>query len=834
MAHVFLANDVTLSRRVVVKLLPDSLVGSVNVERFTREVQVAAQLQHPCVVPVLSAGVADGLPYYTMPFVEGKSLRDRLSEGGELSIPEALKALRDLASGLAYAHEHGIVHRDIKPENILLSDGYALLTDFGIAKALSTSTSERLTATGIAIGTPNYMSPEQASGDPLVDHRADIYAFGCVAFEMLVGRPPFSGRSFQAVTAAHLVETPSAVVEHRPSVPAALSRLVARCLEKRPADRPQSARELVQELDAIGTPAGGKKAAAVDAGGKRRTLATIVSGLVALFIVAGIGVAIARRGAATAATARAHRVVVRTFKNNSGDASLDPIGSMAADWIARGLTETPSVDVAGTESDIARDPTSANAKTLDATSLGRLVRARYVISGSYYTQGDSLYLQADVTDADAGRRVLSVAPVGQTIASKQGALERLRQRVAGALVPFFDSSIVAMAHVPPKYEAYEEFLIGNQLFTGDPAASLTHLRAAVRLDSSFVYARLRLISQLEVTSNFAARDSAIAGLAAMRNALNPFEAAAFDLRVAIARRDYHAAYLAGLAERRLAPTSTWASYEGAEAALLDGRVRETIRLLEVLDPESGALRSSPNYYTFLFRSYHALNELNDVRRWAERGRRQYPAAAFGRFARVFGMEGDARAVERMLDSAISAGALLNGEKDRMPAGPGAAISALYELDAHGHAAEARDIARRALSATQVLSAGGTASNAVLMARLNLLGYLDHWREAASVADTLLARRPTSFVTSIRGVASAMLGDTSDARQRADAVAPDSTGYRSPRHRARILAALGDKGGALELLRLIDSPASQWLYHDDFIYRFMHGYAPFDEFLKPRD
>jgi hypothetical protein len=228
-------------------------------------------------------------------------------------------------------------------------------------------------------------------------------------------------------------------------------------------------------------------------------------------------------------------------------------------------------------------------------------------------------LQADVTDADAGRRVLSVAPVGQTIAAKQAALEGLRQRVAGALVPYFDSSIVATAaRVPPKYEAYQEFLIGNQLYTSDPPASLTHLRAAVRLDSSFVYARLRLMSQLQVLGNFAARDSVIDGLLAMRGTLSPFEAAAFDLRLAVARRDYHAAYLAGVTERRLAPNSTWASYEAAEAALLDGRAHESIRLFEALDPESGPLRSSPNYYSILIRAYHAVDRMDDVRRADER------------------------------------------------------------------------------------------------------------------------------------------------------------------------------------------------------------------------
>jgi TolB-like protein len=563
--------------------------------------------------------------------------------------------------------------------------------------------------------------------------------------------------------------------------------------------------------------------------------------LAAIVVLAAVGMLIARRVGATSENANAHRVVVRTFKNNSGDASRDPIGPMAADWIARGLTETPSVDVAGTESDIARDASSPSAKTLDATSLGRLVRARYVISGSYYTQGDSLYLQADVTDADAGRRVLSVTPVAQAIPAKQAALEGLRQRVAGALVPYFDSSIVATAHLPPRYEAYQEFLIGNQLYTSDPPASLKHLRAAVRLDSTFVYARLRLMSQLQVTGDFAARDSVIAGLLAMRGTLNPFEAAAFDLRLAIARHDYHGAYVAGITERRLAPKSTWASYEAAEAALLDGRVHEVIRVLEALDPESGPLRSSANYYAFLMRSYHALDRPRDVRRWYERGRQQYSPGpgslltAFGpaSTARLFGMEGDAKAVERMLDSSISA-ELASAGGEAVPQRPNAATLGLYELEAHGHAAEAREIARRALPETQRRSVSGSASNRILMTRLNLLVYLGQWKDVAPLADSLLARRSSSFLASMRGVASAMLGDTADARRRADEVAPDTALQRAPRDQARILAALGDKAGALALLRTSSAPANLWYYHEDLLYRLMRGFEPFDEFMKPRD
>jgi eukaryotic-like serine/threonine-protein kinase len=229
MSRVFVAEERALGRKVVVKVLPPELAGEVSVERFRREIHLAASLQHPHVVPVLSAGSAgdplagDRLLYYTMPFVDGESLRERLDRSGALPVGEALRILRELADALAYAHRQGVVHRDIKPANVLLTEGHAVVTDFGVAKAIEAASgldrperaegardlsAARLTATGLAVGTPAYMAPEQATADPHVDHRADLYALGAVAYEMLAGQPPFTGSSSQAVLAAHVTRPP--------------------------------------------------------------------------------------------------------------------------------------------------------------------------------------------------------------------------------------------------------------------------------------------------------------------------------------------------------------------------------------------------------------------------------------------------------------------------------------------------------------------------------------------------------------------------------------------------------------------------------------------------
>ncbi|HEX9755211.1 MAG TPA: serine/threonine-protein kinase, partial [Gemmatimonadales bacterium] len=269
MSRVFLAEEVELGRRVVIKVLPPEMAAGVNQDRFRREIHLAAQLQHPHIVPLLSAGSAGDLLWYTMPYVEGESLRARLARKGELPVSEAVRMLREVADALAYAHAKGVVHRDIKPDNVLLAGKHAVVTDFGVAKAVSeATTSQALTSVGLALGTPAYMAPEQAAGDPTVDHRADLYAFGVMAYEMLTGRPPFSGITPQAILGAHLTQTPEPVTAARPTVPAALGALVMQCLEKRPADRWQTAEELGPHLESVIAPTGAQQPATISSGTK--------------------------------------------------------------------------------------------------------------------------------------------------------------------------------------------------------------------------------------------------------------------------------------------------------------------------------------------------------------------------------------------------------------------------------------------------------------------------------------------------------------------------------------------------------------------------------------
>ena len=298
MSRVFVATEHRLNRRVVVKVLAPELMHGVSAERFEREILLAASLQQANIVPVLSAGESDGAPFFTMPYVDGESLRARLARG-PLPIADAVSILRDVARALAYAHERGVVHRDIKPDNVLLSRGAAVVTDFGIAKAIVASATggprgATLTQLGTALGTPAYMAPEQAAGDPNTDARADLYAFGCMAFELLAGRPPFAASTPQRLLAAHMSETPALVTTLRPDTPPELARLVAGCLEKDPDARPRSADEVLATLDAIATGSSHPQAAlpAILIGGRGA-----VARALGIYAVAFIGVAVLAKAA---------------------------------------------------------------------------------------------------------------------------------------------------------------------------------------------------------------------------------------------------------------------------------------------------------------------------------------------------------------------------------------------------------------------------------------------------------------------------------------------------------------------------------------------------------
>jgi serine/threonine-protein kinase len=447
MSRVFLATETALDRAVVIKVISPDLAAGVSASRFAREIRLAASLQQANIVPLLSAGESAGLPYYTMPFVAGLSLRERLGKVGSLPIPEALSVLRDVARALAYAHERGVVHRDIKPDNVLLSGGAAVVTDFGIAKALTAARTEAhdttITQVGSGVGTPAYMAPEQAAGDPSVDPRADVYAFGCLSYELLTGETPFHGRPMHQLLAAHFGEAAPAVTAKRVDTPPGLADLIAQCLEKDPGKRPQSGTALLQRLEDVNTPL-----TPISVRRTRRGLGALTAVSAVLLIAVGADVLFGRAGATGDVGGSARTLAVLPFANIGGDS--------AQEYFADGLTDELST-VLGKVAGIQITARSSAYKykgrrDLDVSSVGRALGAEYIVQGSVRREGDSIRVATQVTRSADNKEVWQDSYDGD--ARNVFALEdRMIKAVTAALGPRLGlrtASNVVISPVPGK------------------------------------------------------------------------------------------------------------------------------------------------------------------------------------------------------------------------------------------------------------------------------------------------------------------------------------------------------------------------------------------------
>ncbi|HEY3935603.1 MAG TPA: serine/threonine-protein kinase [Gemmatimonadales bacterium] len=325
MATVYLASDLKHDRKVALKVLRPELSAALGSERFPREIKFVAQFNHPHILSLYDSGEVQGFLFYVMPYVEGESLRDRLAREKRLPIVDAVRIFKEVADALAYSHARGVVHRDIKPGNVLLSGRHAVVTDFGVAKAVTAAGGDSMTTVGMAVGTPHYMAPEQAMGDANIDQRADIYALGILVYEMLSGRTPFTAETPQGILAAHVMETPKDIREFRPDVGDALAQVIMRCLAKDPADRWQSAEEILAQLDLIAAvPSGGitptttRRLAGVGGAppaSRRRNLALIL--VIAVLIVVGGAWLLTHRGAG-----RIQRIGVMPIEDISGKDSV--------------------------------------------------------------------------------------------------------------------------------------------------------------------------------------------------------------------------------------------------------------------------------------------------------------------------------------------------------------------------------------------------------------------------------------------------------------------------------------------------------------------------------
>jgi serine/threonine-protein kinase len=499
MATVYLAEDRKHGRQVAVKVLKEDLSAAIGVDRFAREIKLVARLQHPHILPLFDSGEADGALFFVMPYIEGESLRERVSRTGGLSLAETAGIVRQIADALDYAHARGVVHRDIKPGNILLSAGQALLADFGVARSAAKTGQDTLTVSGTTLGTPAYMSPEQACGDQNVDARSDLYSLGCVCYEMLSGAPPFRGDSTAGVISQHIVKSPPRLAGKRERLPDDVVDTVSRTLSKDPGDRPATAGDFATSLEEAAIRArrpspGDERLRALEQDRENRKT-----------------------------------VFVLDFANITGATDID--------WLATGIAETVSVDlkkVAGIRV-VGSDPatrqrvaTIRRKGPLDAETardLGTSVGARWVVWGGFQQSGSRIRLTPHFGDTQTGE-VVSAEKIDGDMQEIFALQDRIVTRLADVLRIKLTSTEVAEIERPQtsKLTAYALYAKGQQAFQlfGKESARIAteHFRQAVEIDPGYALAWLGLGSLLMpkyITSG--RRDDLDEGVTALQRAM---------------------------------------------------------------------------------------------------------------------------------------------------------------------------------------------------------------------------------------------------------------------------------------------------------------------------
>jgi len=463
MATVYLAFDTRYEREVAIKVLDPEIAQGVAAERFLREIDVAAKVSHPHIVPLLDSGTTDGRLWFVMPVLDGQSLRERLDKERQLPIGESVRIVREVASALAYAHARGVVHRDIKPENVLLSGGSAALADFGLAKGLAASDTDTLTRTGYIVGTAFYMSPEQASGQA-VDARTDIYSLGCVLYEMLAGEPPYVGKTVQAVIAKRFSDPIPSARRLRSAISPALDEVIMRALATSPADRFQTADEFANALsNAMGSDPDGVAHREAPARRRHTTRYAIIAAVL-LVVVAAASILARRGGGGGSHTPRS--IAVLPFANLSDDKAQEYFSAGMTDELLSALSGIKQLRVAARASSYA-----IHNKTADIGEIGRKLNVEAVLDGTVRKDGDQVRVSAELVSVGDGFRIWS-----GTYDRKLTDVFSMQEEIARAIVSAVRIDLGGQEHMIRKptedMAAYELYLRGRHAIDQRTAASL--------------------------------------------------------------------------------------------------------------------------------------------------------------------------------------------------------------------------------------------------------------------------------------------------------------------------------------------------------------------------
>jgi len=840
MATVYRARDLKHDRTVAIKVLRPDLAEAIGADRFLREIRTTANLSHPHILPLFDSGEADGFLYYVMPFVEGGSLQDRLDREGELPVEEAVEIAREVADALAYAHGKGVIHRDIKPANIMLEGGHALLADFGIAQAKAGAEVTKLTESGMSLGTPSYMSPEQISGDKALDGRADQYALGCVLYEMLAGHPPFAGTGVETVLRQHLAVDAPRVTGARPTVPKGVADAVHRALAKSPADRYRTVSEFEKALAGATLPLLARIPM-----GRARTLAYSAVALVVLVGVwdAWTWISGVERGGEAASDGASgsdlvpNRVLVTVFENDTDDPALDRVGVEATDYIIQGLGRlgVGLVEVVPLE--------TARALKVPAGSMGRGEGAAgtglgcplaagegagVLISGNVFAQGDSLRITGQILDVKACRVLWRLDPVTVSAGEPTPGFIKLSGRAAGAVASHLDpqgSWLEGGRPPPPSFEVYLEY--SAALGASRYETKVEHLHRALALDSTYLSPRLYLSVEHYLNGDYSLADSQATIAEGFRDRGTPGEQAELDYYQAGSRGDREGAYLHSKRTADLTGTSFDLANHAHEAKQTN-RPREVIEALSSLDPDDPDL--SHFYWSDLSESHHMLGEFEEALSAAREGQARFPEAKdlVIHEARALAALGRTEEVLLIADEV---------ERRWWPSEDLTLVGGF--LLSYGQDEAADRVFRRVVTLVEELPEDRRESFRGWVTRgdaLLLAGRTDEAREFLEKAAAVEPRIPGALVS--LGVAAARRGDTRAAHSFADRIQEVDFPYdfgRKEYYRAWIAAALGDSVEAVELLR--EAFADGWSFdanlHAAPWLDPLRGYGPFEEWLRPK-
>ncbi len=498
MACVYHAHDVRHGRSVAIKVLHPELGAAIGAERFLREIQVVARLQHPHIVPLYDSGEAAGRLYYVMPYVKGESMRDRLKRDGSFKAGEAQRIVSEIADALDYAHSEGVVHRDIKPDNVILDDRHAMVTDFGIARALSES-GATLTQSGMVIGTPAYMSPEQITGDTTIDGRSDIYSLGCVLFEMLAGKPPFAGDSVQAMIAMRFAKPTPSLEPVEGNANDALKSVIAKAMRLSPAERFQTAREIMIALD---NPAPLPRAQSTAPSRYKVSPIPIIAGAV---LLAGIGLFSWNGRRATTVTppdTQLASIGVLPFVNRSGDKQMDYFSDGLTDELISALSHVAGLQVAGRASSF-----SIKGKGLDTQDAARRLHVAYIVDAGVRSSGSRVRVTWQLVDARTDR-ALGSGDIDGEIRDVISLQDSMAKTIVDGLRPVIGTRNTGTIrqHQTANPEAHDLYLKGhfywNQRTTASMREGITYLKQAIEKDSTYALAWAELASAYTLEPTF--------------------------------------------------------------------------------------------------------------------------------------------------------------------------------------------------------------------------------------------------------------------------------------------------------------------------------------------